>query len=53
MEEYIFVDFDLDLSVFTHMPIKNELLTQNLEDMSDWERIKGDAIDLRAITPRK
>ena len=39
------MDFDLDLSVFPHMPIKNELLIQNLEDMSDRERIKGDAID--------
>ena len=53
VEEYIFVDFDLDLSVFTHMPIKNELLTQNLEDMSDWERIKGDAIDFEGYHPEK
>lgn len=53
VEEYIFVDFDLDLSVFTHMPIKNELLIQNLEDMSDRERIKGDAIDFEGYHPEK
>lgn len=32
VEEYVFVDFDLDMADFTHVPIKNELLVQNLED---------------------
>ena len=26
VEEYVFVDFDLDMSEFTHAPIKNELI---------------------------
>ncbi len=52
-EEYVFVDFDLDLGAFTHVPIKNELLIQNLEDMSDRERIKGDAIDFEGYNPKK
>lgn len=47
VEEYVFVDFDLELSDFTHVPIKNELLVQNLEDMQDKQRIKGEAIDSR------
>lgn len=47
------IDFDLKLSEFTHMPIKNELLTQNLEDMSDWQQIKGDAIDFEGYNPKK
>lgn len=53
VEEYVFIDFDLDLSGFTHVPIKNELLIQNLEDMSDRQRIKGDAIDFEGYNPKK
>ncbi len=52
-EEYVFVDFDLDLSEFTHVPIKNELLIQNLEDMQDRQRIGGDAIDFEGFNPKK
>lgn len=53
VEEYVFVDFDLDTTVFTHVPIKNELLVQNLEDMADRQRIKGDAIDFEGYNPKK
>lgn len=53
VEEYVFVDFDLELSSFTHVPIRNELLIQNLEDMSDRQRIKGDAIDFEGYNPKK
>lgn len=53
VEEYMFIDFDLDLSEFTHTPIRNELLIQNLEDMSDRQRVKGDAIDFEGYNPTK
>lgn len=53
VEEYVFVDFDIDLTEFTHVPIKNELLLQNLEDMQDRQRIKGDAIDFEGYNPKK
>lgn len=53
VEEYVFVDFDLDMTDFTHVPIKNELLVQNLEDMQDRQRIKGDAIDFEGYNPKK
>ena len=53
VEEYVFGDFDLDLAEFTHVPIKNELLLQNLEDMQDRQRIKGDAIDFEGYNPKK
>ncbi len=53
VEQYVFVDFDLDLSGFTHVPIPNDLLVQNLEDMQDRQRIKGDAIDFDAVNPKK
>ena len=53
VEEYEFVDFDLDLSVFNHVPIRNELLIQNLNDMEDFNRIKGDAIDFEGYNPKK
>lgn len=53
VEEYVFVDFDLDMPEFTHAPIKNELIIQNLEDMQDRRRIKGDAIDFEGYNPKK
>lgn len=53
VEEYAFVDFDLDTTDFTRVPIKNELLIQNLEDMQDRQRIKGDAIDFEGYNPKK
>lgn len=51
--EYGFVDFDLDLSEFNHAPIRNDLLIQNLEDLSDLQRIDGDAIDFDGYNPKK
>lgn len=53
VEEYVFTDFDLELTDFTHVPIKNELLIQNLEDMQDRQRIKGAAIDFEGYNPKK
>ena len=53
VEEYVFVDFDLNVSAFNHVPIRNELLIQNLEDMADRQRIKGDAIDFEGYNPKK
>lgn len=53
VEEYIFVDFEIDLTDFTHVPIKNELLVQNLEDMQDRQRIKGGVLDFDGYNPKK
>ncbi len=53
VEEYVFVDFDMDLADFTHVPIRNELLIQNLEDPQDRMRIQGDAIDFEGFNPKK
>lgn len=53
IEEYVFVNFDLDLTEFTHVPIDNKLLIQNLEDLSDTQRIKGEAIDFEGYNPKK
>ncbi len=53
VEEYAFVDFDLDTAEFNHVPIRNELLIQNLEDMSDRQRIQGDVIDFEGYNPKK
>ena len=52
-EEYVFLDFDLDLSAFDHKPIKNEVLIQNLEDPLDRQRVKGDAIDFEGYQPKR
>ena len=53
VEEYVFVDFSLDMAEFTHVPIQNELLIQNLEDMQDRQRIKGEAIDFEGYNPKR
>lgn len=53
VEEYVFVNFDLDMVDFAHVPIKNELLVQNLEDMYDRQRIKGETIDFEGYNPKK
>ena len=53
VEEYVFIDFDLDLSECKHVPIQNELLLQNLENMQDRQRVKGDAIDFEGYNPKK
>ena len=53
VEQYVFVDFTIDITDFTHVPIKNELLVQNLEDMQDRQRIKGGVIDFDGYNPKK
>lgn len=53
VEEYGFVDFDIDLSEFRHAPIENKLLIQNLEDLSDLHRIDGEAINFDGYNPKK
>lgn len=53
VEEYEFVDFDIDLSEFTHVPIEKKLLIQNIEDLSDTRRIDGEAIDFDGYNPKK
>ncbi|MCI8801450.1 MAG: DEAD/DEAH box helicase family protein [Lachnospiraceae bacterium] len=53
VEEYVFVPFDLDMADFSHVPVPSELLIQNLEDMSDRQRMKGDAIDFEGYHPKK
>ena len=52
-EEYVFTDFDLDLSQFTHEPLTNDMLIQNLEDQSDIQRVNAGAIDFEGYDPKK
>ncbi len=51
--DYVYENFDLDLSKFTQTPIDNQLLIQNLEDPSDLQRVHGDKIDFGAYEPKK
>ncbi|MEY8335666.1 hypothetical protein AALB53_21670 [Lachnospiraceae bacterium 47-T17] len=53
VEDYVYEDFDLDLSQFTQVPIDNQILIQNLEDPSDLQRVHGDMIDFGAYEPKK
>lgn len=52
-EEYVFMDFDIDLSEFSHEPLTNEMLIQNLKDQSDQERVIADAIDFEGYEPKR
>ena len=52
-EEYVFMDFHIDLSEFSHEPLTNEMLIQNLEDQSDQERVSADAIDFEGYEPKR
>ena len=52
VEEYRFVNFDLDLSVFNHVPLENDLIIQNLTDLSERINIKNiKAIDFEGFNP--
>ena len=53
VEEYGFTDFDIDLKHFNHTPIRNEVILQNLEDLSDIQRITSDGIDFDGYNPKK
>ena len=53
VEEYVFLDFNLDMTEFDHVPIKNELILQNLEDIQDRQRIKCNNIDFEGDNPKK
>lgn len=53
VEEYCFVDFNIDLTDFKHIPIENDMLIQSLENLSDRERIKGNMIDFEGYNPKK
>ena len=52
-ETYEFVDFDLDLSMFTHVPVREELLIQNLENTSERSLIQGEMIDFSSYLVEK
>lgn len=52
-EEYVFMDFDVDLTSFTHEPLTNEMLIQNLEDQSDQQRIHAGVIDFDGYEPKR
>jgi type III restriction enzyme len=52
IEEYEFVDFELDLANLNQVPIDNDLVYQSLLNSRDRKIIKGDAIDFDAFDPR-
>lgn len=52
-EEYYFEDFNIDLDRFKHVPIKNELIAQDLIDMNDRKRLRGNHIDFDGFNPRQ
>ena len=53
MEEYVFTDFDLDMSKLNYVPSENKLILQNLQDQSKREIMEGDYINLLEEDPKK
>ena len=42
----------MDLRPFRHVPVENDLLIQNLEDMTDKERVHGGTIYFEGYNPK-
>lgn len=53
VEEYVFLDFELDLKPFNHVPVGNDMILQSLTDMEDRDRVKGNVIDFEGYNPKK
>lgn len=53
IEEYKFIDFNLDFSKLNYVPLENNLILQNLSKQNEQEIIKGDNINFDAINPLK
>jgi possible type III restriction protein res subunit len=49
--EYIFGDFELDLSDFNHVPVGDDLLIQNLQNIADRVKLEGEKIDFGDYNP--
>lgn len=53
VEDCRFVDFDLDVSVFRHVPVENSIVLQNLENLSDRKIIGGNSINFEGYVPER
>ncbi len=53
VSEYVFLDFKLDLTTFNHVPVTNDILIQNLDDMSDRTRVKGGVLTFDGYNLKK
>jgi len=52
INDYRFVDFNLDVSNMNYQPIENDIIVQNLSDLSDKEIIRGEKIDFDAYNAK-
>lgn len=52
INDYRFVDFNLDPSNMNFQPTENDIIVQNLSDLSDKEVIHGEKIDFDAFNAR-
>lgn len=52
INDYRFIDFDLDPSNMKYQPIENDIIIQNLSDLSDKEIIHGEKIDFDAYNAK-
>ncbi len=52
INDYRFVDFNLDVTNLNFSPIENDIIIQNLSDLSDKEIIHGEKIDFDSFNAR-
>ena len=53
-EEFVFLDFDIDLEKFDQQPVPDRtLILQNLENPADRQHMRGDYIDFEGFNPQK
>lgn len=53
VEDCKFLDFDLDVSVFRHVPTESSIILQNLENLSDRKIISGNSINFEGYIPER
>ena len=53
VEDCKFLDFDLDVSVFRHVPTESSIILQNLENLSDRKIISGNSINFEEYIPER
>ena len=53
VEDCKFLDFDLDVSIFRHVPTESSIILQNLENLSDRKIISGNSINFEEYIPER
>lgn len=53
VEDCCFIDFELDVTIFRHVPVQSSIIIQNLGDLSDRRYVEGDSINFSEYIPAR